>query len=78
MIITKQKPDILGALASSLCLIHCIATPFIFIAQSSVAICCHEETPFWWKSIDYVFLVISFFAIFWSVKTTTNDFIKVV
>ncbi|WP_298879828.1 MerC domain-containing protein [uncultured Polaribacter sp.] len=76
MIFIKQKPDILGALASSLCLIHCIATPFIFIAQSSAPLCCPAETPTWWKSIDYIFLAISFFAIFWSVKTTSNKWIK--
>ena len=75
MISIKQKPDILVTLASSLCLIHCIATPFIFIAQSCTATCC-EATPIWWKSIDYLFLVISFFAIFWSTKTTSINWIK--
>ena len=37
-----------------LCLVHCIATPFIFITQACTASCC-AESPIWWQSIDYVF-----------------------
>lgn len=75
MILTKQKPDNIGAIASSLCLVHCIATPFIFIVQSCSIACC-SETPVWWSTIDYLFLIISFFAIFQSTKTTTSKWIK--
>jgi hypothetical protein len=75
MILSNQKSDILGTFASSLCLIHCIATPFVFIAQAGAAVCC-EATPAWWKSIDYIFLIISFIAIYWSTKTTTANWIK--
>jgi len=25
------KPDVLGALASGLCMLHCIATPLLFV-----------------------------------------------
>jgi hypothetical protein len=75
MISIIKKPDILGTFASSLCLIHCVATPFIFIAQSCTVTCC-EATPIWWKSIDYIFLVVSFFAIYWSTKTTTINWMK--
>ncbi len=28
------ESDIVGAVASGLCALHCIATPFLFIAQS--------------------------------------------
>ncbi|MUU77106.1 MerC domain-containing protein [Winogradskyella endarachnes] len=75
MISINQKPDILGTFASSLCLIHCVATPFIFIAHSCAA-SCSTTAPIWWKSIDYIFLVISFFAIYWSTKTTSINWIK--
>ncbi|MEO9571913.1 MAG: MerC domain-containing protein [Polaribacter sp.] len=76
MIFVKQRTDTLGALASAICLIHCIATPFIFIAQSCTVTCCHEETPTWWKFIDYFFLIISFFAIKRSTQTTSSKWIK--
>ncbi|WP_298504397.1 MerC domain-containing protein [uncultured Maribacter sp.] len=75
MILVKQKSDILGTLASTLCLVHCMATPFIFIAQAGSAICCHTP-PTWWKFMDYFFLILSFFAIYWSTKTTSIKWIK--
>ncbi|QVY65211.1 MerC domain-containing protein [Polaribacter sp. Q13] len=77
MTFTNQKADHIGAIASSLCLIHCVATPFIFIAQSSVLACCSTTTaPSWWKFIDYFFLVISFLAIYRSTETTANNWMK--
>ncbi|WP_405604942.1 MerC domain-containing protein [Polaribacter sp. Asnod1-A03] len=75
MIFTEQKSDSIGAISSILCLIHCVSTPFIFLAQSSLLNCCNE-VPSWWKLIDYFFLVISFIAIFRSTKTTSKSWIK--
>jgi len=75
MILIKQAPDILGTFASSLCLIHCVATPFIFMAYTATAGCC-ETAPIWWKFLDYFFLIISFYAILLSTKATTIDWIK--
>ena len=69
------KPDSLGAMASSLCLLHCIATPFLFIAQACSA-SCSEVAPVWWQWIDYLFLAISFFAVYQSTKTTSKLFMK--
>ena len=75
MIVLKQKTDLIGAIASTLCLIHCIATPFIFIAQSCSMVCC-DSAPVWWSVIDYFFLVISFFAVYRSTQTTASYWIK--
>lgn len=75
MISLKQNADTFGAFASTLCLIHCIATPFIFIVHACSLTCC-ETSPLWWKSIDYIFLAISFFAIKQTVKNTTSSWIK--
>lgn len=69
------KPDTLGAVASTLCLLHCLATPLLFIAHASSA-GVHETAPLWWKSIDYLFLIISFFAIYRSTQNTTKNFMK--
>lgn len=68
------KTDFIGAGASLLCLIHCIATPFVFIAKSCSATCC-ADTPTWWKAIDVLFLVISFTAIFQSAKHSTSKMV---
>lgn len=75
MILLKQKADSIGAISSALCLIHCIATPFIFVAQSSL-FTLGTAVPSWWKVVDVFFLVISFFAIYRSVKTTSSNWIK--
>lgn len=69
--ILKLKPDNIGALASGLCLIHCLATPLLFLTQACHLNGCHDA-PAWWKGIDYFFLIISFFAVYRSVKTTSN------
>lgn len=74
MILT-QKSDLFGAAASGLCFIHCLATPFLFVAQTCSATCC-GSAPIWWKAIDYLFLGVSFWAIYWSVQTTTKPWLK--
>jgi len=71
----KTNSDSIGAMASSLCLIHCVATPFIFIAQTCSATCC-ESAPTWWTIIDYVFLAISFFAVYWSSNNSSKQWVK--
>ncbi len=75
MKLTLSKPDNIGVLASTLCVVHCIATPFIFIAQTCSVTCC-EASPSWWQFIDYIFLVISFFAVYRSTQTTSKKLIK--
>ncbi|MCH2200069.1 MAG: MerC domain-containing protein [Flavobacteriales bacterium] len=65
----------MGAAASGLCMIHCMATPFIFIAHSCSAACC-ETAPAWWRWIDIGFLIISFFAVMYSGKHTTKVAVK--
>lgn len=75
MKITLNKPDTFGALASTLCVIHCVATPFLFVVQSCALHGC-DATPSWWKNLDFLFLVVSFFAVNQSVKTTSKSFMK--
>ena len=71
----KLNSDTIGALASGLCIAHCIATPFFFIASACSSSCC-DNSPIWWQWLDYFFLFISFFAIIQSTKSTNNEWIK--
>ena len=71
----KQKSDLIGASASALCLVHCVATPFIFIASACTKSCC-SSAPTWWIWLDFVFLLISFFSVFRSLQTTTKNWMK--
>lgn len=71
----KQKSDLLGAAASFLCLIHCIATPFLFVAAACTESCC-ASAPAWWRWIDIGFLIIAFFAVFRSARKGINRVLK--
>lgn len=75
MNISLQKPDTIGALASSLCVIHCLVTPVIFAAQGVSALH-HDTVPIWWKNIDFLFVAISVFAVYRSANNSNNSFIK--
>lgn len=68
--------DGIGIISGSLCLIHCVATPFIFIAKACSVSCC-SDAPLWWQSFDYLFLIISFIAIYFVSKNATNQLLKV-
>ena len=67
--------DNIGIIASTLCTIHCIATPFLFVARACSVTCC-SDAPIWWVLIDYLFLVISFYAIFFIHKNITIKWLR--
>ena len=67
--------DSVGIIASTLCMIHCIGTPFIFIAKACSTTCC-AEAPLWWVVIDYIFLFISFIAIYFINKDLKKGWLK--
>ncbi len=60
--------DFIGASASALCLVHCIATPFLFVAQSAIS--------GWWAALDYGFIVITFLAVFFSARQTSRKWMQ--
>ena len=69
--------DFIGIFASSLCLVHCLLTPVLFIVKActSTTPCC-ADTPIWWQIIDYVFIIVSFVAIFYATKNSTVKWVK--
>lgn len=85
--LSQNKSDLLGSLASGICLIHCLATPFLFMAHLEVGHMHdahghehghhHGASPFWWQMIDVAFLAISFLAVFWSAKNSTKQWMKI-
>ena len=68
--------DSIGIIAGILCAIHCIATPFLFIAKACAATCC-ADAPTWWVVIDYLFLIISFMAIFFISRQLSIQWLKI-
>jgi len=71
-----NNSDYIGATSSGLCMLHCFATPFIFLSQSA-AINISQEITFLWYLLNYMFLLISFIAIYYSVKNSSNFLVKV-
>tara|TARA_B100001250_G_scaffold334074_1_gene299861 strand:+ start:1141 stop:1560 length:420 start_codon:yes stop_codon:yes gene_type:complete len=67
--------DTIGIIAGTLCAIHCIATPLLFIAKACSSACC-TDAPTWWIMIDYLFLLISFTVIFFISKNLEVKWVK--
>ena len=70
-----NNSDFFGALTCMLCLIHCISSPLIYISFLSL----NKELSMsysWWYNIDYVFVLISFFLVYFSVKNTRVKLMK--
>ena len=76
MKLTIQHPDRLGAINSSLCVIHCFATPFLFLGQAQTSLVELSTVPLWWQLLNYVFIVVSFFAVKRTVKNSSNQIVK--
>ena len=68
----KKYNDDIGYISSTLCLIHCLLTPFFFAIQC----CSFESNLTWWGSLDWVFITISFFAVQQTIKTSTIKFVR--
>ncbi len=75
MRLNLYNSDFLGVFSSALCICHCLATPFLFIAQANVVNCC-EFVPFWWKSFNFFFIFLSFLAVYYSARRTSKNFMK--
>ena len=74
MVLTTKNSDYIGAIAGVLCIIHCIITPLLFLINAELAT---KQALFALQSIGYVFLIISFFAVYRSALNTTNNTVKV-
>lgn len=70
------KADLLGAITSILCLIHCSITPILFMTWTTSSIQM-EANYNWWYLLDYLFLVLSFVAIYSTTKKTSKRLMKI-
>ena len=79
--IISKKSDLLGIMASGLCAVHCAVTPFFFAARPLLdkAVCdrsCCSNAPLGWAMLDYLFLLISLLAVWYSAKHTTSRTVR--
>ena len=75
MVKISFKADHIGAAAGLLCMVHCMATPFLFLVKTCAHTCC-LDAPMWWQLIDYLFLVISGFAIYYATKHSIRQWVR--
>ncbi|MGD1844784.1 MAG: MerC domain-containing protein [Salibacteraceae bacterium] len=76
MELVQKKSDLLGTVASGLCVVHCAATPLLFVVQTCAVTGCCTGSPTWWSAIDYLFIGITAFAVYWSVGNTGKQWMK--
>ena len=74
--ILNKKSDELGMLSSALCMLHCVATPFLLVAFPACS-ATHQGGYEWWGWLDLLFLSISFVAVFRTVQQSTFRWIKI-
>ena len=72
MKISTIHPDNIGATFSTICVIHCFATPILFVTQSYMLV-----VPGWWQALNYVFLLLSFFAVYKTSQNSSNQIVKI-
>ena len=70
-----QNNDIYGIIVCTLCVLHCLATPIIFLSVAA-SNDNNISPPLFWKNLDYLFLVISLFIVYNSAKNTTKPIMK--
>lgn len=77
---TSNYSNLLGAAASGLCAIHCAVTPLLFAAKPMLEHAAAEHghahgSPLW-AAFDYIFLVLSFVAVWFSARHTNHNTLK--
>jgi len=71
----KPRANILGVAASSLCLVHCLATPLLFSLHAS-QLNHHHAHPFWWGLLDIFFIIVSLVAVYWSAANSSKKWMQ--
>lgn len=73
-----EYSDGVGVVASALCTIHCVLTPLLFMAKPMLTDTVHQHTHGHgiWALLDYIFLIISLLAVWYSSEHTENPTLK--
>ena len=70
--------DFLGVSASGLCAIHCALAPLLFASKPVLekTLGPHDHGPGFWALLDYVFLLLSLVAVWYSARHTSQKRIR--
>ncbi|MFL2590648.1 MAG: MerC domain-containing protein [Flavobacteriaceae bacterium] len=75
MRLSHKNSDYIGILSSTLCFIHCLITPFVYITYAGF-FKQSEYLSSYWKGINLIFIIFSLIAVNRSTKKTTSEIIK--
>ena len=75
MTIIKSKEDVIGALASLLCIIHCAFTPFFLMLLAASSFPNSSMVYQCWGYIDLIFLIVLLVAVVYAAKTTVKQWV---
>lgn len=64
--------DRVGIAASAVCMVHCLIFPLMVLLRVPLSEWLHE----FWHTLDYVFLAVSFLAVYFSSKSTPKFWMK--
>lgn len=74
MLKTSIKVDISGIASAGLCVIHCLLTPLFFTLNTFQVL----GTSVFWNLLNYVFLLLSFCAVYRCEHTAGSNVLKIV
>lgn len=77
-----QSADIMGISASIMCMIHCLALPVLIsvgfiLSPVDNHIHEHDHVHFNWHWIDFLFVALALWAVYFAVKSTQSKSIKI-
>lgn len=70
----SSQADLIGMLAATVCMIHCLITPLFIVAKPLLLPI--EETHIthpwgWWKILDYIFLTVGLLAVIFATQVSS-------
>ena len=73
-----NRSDLLGAIVSGVCAIHCTVTPLFFAAKPVLeqVVSTEAHASPWWAALDYIFLALSLAAVWYSARHTSHRVLK--
>jgi MerC mercury resistance protein len=69
--------DKAGITSAILCTVHCLIVPALFLAKFWLSDNAVIQLPAWWELLDFLFLAVSFFAVYHSASHTPVHNIKI-
>lgn len=72
----NAKADRVGIVSAILCTVHCMLVPIMFLVKYWVSGSTGYVFPSWWEKIDYLFLLVSFYAVYHAASHAATKGIK--